>query len=311
MPSPEIVAIGEPMFELAQAPGENVWRSGFGGDTSNAMIAAARSGASAGYISALGDDAFGRAFRELWAAEGVDATHVATRADAYTGVYFITHADEKHQFSYIRTGSAASRLAPADVPADCIRTARVLHISGITLAISPSAADAGFAAIRLAREAGVLVSFDTNYRPRLWPLDRARAVMHAAAALSDICRPGLDDVVALTGLSDPDAIVDHYLRLGPRIVALTLGAQGALVATRERRERLAPLPCRAVDASGAGDAFDGAFLAEYLRGGDPFAAGRYANAAAALSTEGHGAVAPIPRRAAVLEALASRTRVAS
>jgi 2-dehydro-3-deoxygluconokinase len=157
--------------------------------------------------------------------------------------------------------------------------------------------------MRIARAAGVTVSYDTNLRLRLWPLDRARAVIHAAAGLADILRPGLDDAIHLTGLADPDRIIDFYLGLGPKIVALTLGSDGAVIATAGRRERLLPFPAKLVDATGAGDTFDGAFLAEYLRTGDPFAAGRYANVAAALSTEGYGAVAPIPRRAAVEAAL--------
>ena len=86
-------------------------------------------------------------------------------------------------------------------------------------------------------------------------------------------------------------------------MALTLGEEGAVVATREKRERLPPRKVTVVDATGAGDMFDGAFLAEYLRTGDPFAAGRYANVAAALSTEGYGAVAPMPRRSAVEAAM--------
>ena len=128
-------------------------------------------------------------------------------------------------------------------------------------------------------------------------------MIHAAAGLADILRPSLDDARQLTGLDDPDRIVDFYLSVGPKIVALTLGADGALVATREKRERVPAWPAKLVDATGAGDMFTGAFLAEYLRTGDPFAAGRYANIAAALSTEGYGAVAPMPKRAAVEAAM--------
>jgi 2-dehydro-3-deoxygluconokinase len=306
--SPDIVAMGEPMFELAQVPGEGVWRSGFGGDTSCAAIAAARSGTSTGYLTAVGKDAFGEAFRDLWAAEWIDTRHVETREDAHTGVYFIGYDKTGHHFSYLRTGSAASRMTPADVPAAYVGAAKVLHISGISLAISASACDACFAAIRAAKAGGARVSLDTNFRPRLWPLDRARAVIHAAGALADICRPSLDDARHLTGLADADAIADFYLRLGAGIVALTLGADGALIATPERRQRLAPFPCKPVDATAAGDVFDGAFLGELLRTGDPFEAGRYANAAAALTTEGYGAVTPIPHRAQVLAAITERVR---
>jgi 2-dehydro-3-deoxygluconokinase len=300
---PDIIAIGEPLFELNQAKGESVFRPGHGGDTSNCAIAAARQGASVGYVTAIGADQFGESFMELWKAEGVDTTHVKRSGSAHTGLYFVTHGPDGHVFSYMRAGSAASRMTPEDMPADAIKAAKVIHASGISQAISSSAADAVFSAMRIARAAGVPVSYDTNLRLRLWPLDRARAVIHAAAALSDILRPGLDDAIHLTGIADPDRIVDYYLGLGPKIVALTLGEAGAIVATADRRERLPPIKVKVVDATAAGDMFDGAFLAEYLRTGDPFRAAAYANVAAALSTEGYGAVAPMPARAMVEGAL--------
>jgi 2-dehydro-3-deoxygluconokinase len=302
----DIVAIGEPLYELNQAPGESIFRPGFGGDTSNAAVAAARQGAKVAYVTAVGADQFGEAFLDLWQGEGIDVSGVKKSPVAHTGLYFVTHGPAGHVFSYMRAGSAASRMTPEDMPADLIRGAKVVHASGISQAISSSAADAVFAAFRMARAANVTVSFDTNLRLRLWPLERARAMIHAAAGLADILRPSLDDARQLTGLDAPDGIVDFYLGLGPRIVALTCGSEGAIVATRERRERMAPRPAKLVDATGAGDMFTGAFLAEYLRTGDPFAAGRYANVAAALSTEGYGAVVPMPKRAAVEAALAGR-----
>jgi len=305
---PDIIAIGEPLFELNQPRGEAIFREGHGGDTSNCAIAAARQGASVAYVTAVGADQFGDSFLRLWQEEGVDTSAVKKSPVAHTGLYFITHGPDGHVFSYMRAGSAASRLTPDDLPADMIRNARILHASGISQAISSSAADAVFAAMRIARAAGVTVSYDTNLRLRLWPLDRARAIIHAAVALADIVRPGIEDARHLTGLVDPGEIVDFYLSMGARIVALTLGPDGAIVATAERREAIPAIAVRLVDATAAGDMFDGAFLAEYLRTGDPFDAGRYANMAAALSTEGYGAVAPMPHRAAVEAALRAGRR---
>lgn len=304
--SPDIVCIGEPLFELNQAEAEGAFLPGHGGDTSNCAIAAARQGASVGYVTAIGADTFGQSFIELWAREGVDASAVKRDPAAPTGIYFVTHGPEGHVFSYRRAGSAASRMVPEELPAAYIRGARVLHTSGISQAISSQAADLVFAAIRAARDAGTLVSYDTNLRLRLWPIDRARAVIHAAAALSDILKTSSDDAKELCGLTDPDRIADFYLALGPKIVIVTMGAEGALVATPTDRARIAPIKVKPVDATGAGDTFDGAFLTEYLREGDPFIAARYANVAAGLATEGYGAVAPMPRRAAVEAALAER-----
>jgi 2-dehydro-3-deoxygluconokinase len=160
-----------------------------------------------------------------------------------------------------------------------------------------------FEAIRIARVAGVTVSYDTNLRLRLWPLARAQAVINAAMAMADIALPGLDDARQLTGLTDPDAIADFYLGRGSSIVAMTLGKDGALVSTRAERRMVPSITVAAIDATGAGDCFDGAFLAEWVRTRDPFAAASYACAAAALSTTGYGAVAPLPQRDAVLAAL--------
>ena len=190
-PAVDILAYGEPMVEFNQT-GEGDGRlflQGFGGDSSNFAIAAARQGARVGYFSALGDDANGRSLRALWEAEGVDQASVTTDAATFTAIYFVTHDASGHAFHFYRTGSAASRLRPVDVPRERIAAAKVLHLSGISLAISADACDTGYAAIHAAREAGVRVSFDTNLRLKLWPIDRARAVMADVMRLTDICLP--------------------------------------------------------------------------------------------------------------------------
>ncbi len=122
--------------------------------------------------------------------------------------------------------------------------------------------------------------------------------------MCDIALPSLDDARILTGLDTPDAIADFYLALCP-IVLLKLGAQGALCATRATRTLIPAHPVTPVDATGAGDCFAGAFLARHLAGDSLIDATRYANTAAALSTTGFGAVAPIPTVAAVLAAMGS------
>jgi 2-dehydro-3-deoxygluconokinase len=301
----EILAYGEPMIEFNQTGGatSRTYLQGFGGDTSNFAIAAARSGAKTGYISALGADIYGQMFRDLWRFEGVDESTVREDKNAPTAVYFVTHDEKGHHFSFFRSGSAASRYAPADLPLDAIQEAKVLHLSGISLAISNSACDAGFAAMTTARASGCFVSFDTNLRLKLWPVARAKAVTAEAIANCDICLPSLDDVATLFGVDEPDELVDLMLKLGAKVVALKLGAQGALVADAKTRTRIAPHKCKPVDATGAGDTFGGAFIARLVAGDSLEQAGRYAATAAALSTEGYGAVEPIPDRARVLRAM--------
>jgi len=299
---PDILCLGEPMLEFNQQPsagdGRSLYLEGHGGDTSNAAIAAARSGASVGMVTAIGQDAAGDSFMALWQAEGVDTALVSRDAEAPTGIYFVTHDERGHHFTFYRRGSAASRMKPATLPEAALRQARALHLSGISLGISDSACDAGLTAMAVARDAGTMVSFDTNLRLRLWPLARATAVIHAAIALADLAFPSIEDARALTGLQAPDAIADFYLTLCPTVL-LKLGEEGVLVATREERRRIAGFKVPAVDATGAGDTMAGAFLARRVAGEDLWAAARYANAAAALSTTGYGAVAPIPNEADV------------
>jgi 2-dehydro-3-deoxygluconokinase len=123
--------------------------------------------------------------------------------------------------------------------------------------------------------------------------------MHAAMAHADYAFPGEEDVRTLTGLTDPDAMLDFYLRLGSKVVLLKMGEAGAYLATADARTRIPAHRVEPVDATGAGDTFCGSFLARILAGDAPEAAARYASVAAALKCTGYGAVGPIPRAAQV------------
>ena len=303
----DIIGLGEAMVEFNQTNTGNEYITGFGGDTSNCIVAAARQGASTGYISSVGFDFFGDSLLGMWKDEGVSLEAVQRNTHAPTGIYFVTHGNDGHQFTYYRKGSAASLMTPAGMPIDAIRSAKILHISAISQAISESACDAVFAAIKIAKDAGIMISYDTNLRISLWPLDRAMAITQRTAQLSNIILPSLDDAKALTGLEDPDAICDLYLRFGVGTVAMTMGEQGAMIATSEMRKVLSPYTINCLDSTGAGDTFDGAFLARIAAGDCVFEAGQYANAAAALSTTGFGATGPIPRPDAVRALMSAKS----
>jgi 2-dehydro-3-deoxygluconokinase len=268
----DIVSIGEPMMEFNRTrPGEPNYLQGFGGDTSNMIVAAARAGARTAYVTRLGDDDFGRMFLALWKDEGVDTRGVAIEPQAHTGVYFVRHGPEGHVFSYLRAGSAASRMRPEDLPIALIREARYVYASGISMAISASAADSVLAAFEAARAAG----------------------------MADYFFPSIEDAHALSGLDEADAILDWAHRLGAGTVFLKLGAKGAIASDGARREHIPGWKMRAIDATGAGGCFCGAALARLAAGDSIWDAARYANAAAALATTGFGAVAPLPRPEAV------------
>lgn len=300
----DIVSLGEPLYEFSQIPNDaGRFLQGFGGDTMNCAIAAARQGARVAYVTRLGDDEFGRQFLELWRTEGIDTSAVAIDSQAHTAVYFITHGSAGHVFSYLRKGSAASRMQARDLPLDLIRNTRYFHTSGISQAISASACDAVFAAIEAAKSAGAVFVYDSNLRLRLWAQARARAVITATLAKADYFLLSMEDAEALCGLSDPQAIIDWCHRAGAGIVALKLGAGGVIGSDSLRRECVPGYKVDCVDATGAGDCFAGALLARMSAGEEFWQALRYANAAAALTTMGYGAIAPMPRPEAVRELL--------
>ncbi len=301
--SVDIVTLGEPLYELNQQA-DGRFLPGFGGDTMNVAIAACRLGATTGMIAALGADPFGDEIEGLLRREEVEVDAVTRHPTAPTGIYLVTHGKDGHSFSYYRKGSAASLMGAADVPGTLIASARYLHVSGISQAISDTARDAVDRAITVAQRAGVALSYDTNLRTRLWSVAAARPVVERTARRALFLKTSLEDSEALLGLTEPAAIAAHFLDLGCGIVVVTLGKAGMHLAQANAtgasgQETIAGFPVEAVDATGAGDAFTGAFLAELVAGRSPAQAARFANAAAALSTLGYGAIQPLPRRADV------------
>ncbi len=300
----DIAALGEAMIEFNQIqPGQPHYLQGFGGDTSNAVIAAARAGSASTYLTRLGNDQFGDELLALWQREGVDCAAIERESKAHTAVYFVNHGVKGHSFSYLRAGSAASRMTlewlNRGLVRERIESSRFLHVSGISLAISDSACVTVLAAMRMAREANTKVSFDSNLRLKLWPLVQARPVIELAVSLCDLFLPSIEDMTTLTGMTSAEDIIRWGHQHGAKAVVLKLGSDGALVSDGNICKQIPGQSVKVVDATGAGDCFCGNLLARLTQGDDLFAAASYANLAASLSVQGFGAVAPMPTRAQV------------
>jgi 2-dehydro-3-deoxygluconokinase len=168
---------------------------------------------------------------------------------------------------YYRSGSAGSKLAPGDIPVDKIARARLLHITGITPALSPTAAEATQYAVDCARQAGTLVSFDLNYRSALWSRDDAGTAFRELIRQADIVFAGDDEAaIAVGAAGDALDLARRVAELGPSQVIIKLGAHGC-AALADGRTYLQPaIPVRTLDTVGAGDAFVGGYLAELLNG---------------------------------------------
>ena len=303
----EIISFGEPLFEFSQIKevlaNKADFLSGFGGDASNFAIAAARQGANIAMLTHLGDDKFGQQFLDLWKAENVNTDLIKINEQAHTGIYFITHDENGHHFSFMRKGSAASLITPTKLPMKAIAEAKLLHVTAITQAISSQSCDAVFAAIQIAKENNTQVSYDTNLRLKLWPLERARAVIRETTSMVDICFPSIDEAQLLTGLTHADDIIDYYLKLGSKVVVLKQGSAGATVATAKERHTVTPFKVNPIDATAAGDSFAGSFCTHYVRGAPLQECLAHANATASITITGYGAVAPLPTLQQVQEKL--------
>jgi len=274
------------------------FRYGIGGAESNVAIGAARLGASVTWIGRLGYDATGDMIERRLRAEGVRVQ--AVRDGGFTGLMLRHHRAAGHAcVDYHRAGSAASRLCAADIPDDLLAGAAILHVTGITAALSESARQAVFSAAERARTLGVTVSFDVNYRAKLWERAAAAPVLRALAERADILMAGTDEVRLLLGDRDIVAgrpMLERMAALGPQEVLVKDGQRGCTALIDGVPFRLPALRVTVVDPVGAGDAFAAAYLAERLAGGTAEARLRTAIAAGAFAVAVPGDCEGLPRR---------------
>ena len=240
------------------------------GAESNISIALSRLGHRVRFISRVGDDPFGRRIRAILQQEGVDTTYLAMDSETPTGVFFREWLpDGMRRVYYYRAGSAASRLAPDDLPEEAFASARVVHLTGITPALSESCAAAVVRAIDLARAVGAVVSFDPNYRSRLWAAAGAQAVLLPFMRQADILLMGDEDALALFGEGDEETYLRHGAELGASVVVLKRGERGAMALANGKVITVPAYPVEEVaDPVGAGDGFDAGFLSGWLKNYD-------------------------------------------
>ena len=303
----DIVCMGEAMVEFTRmnrSKGEALYIRGLGGDTSNCAISAARQGVKVAYLSAVGDDQFGKIAIDTWLTEGIDVSQVFVDPNSPTGIYFIDPVPKGRNFTYYRAGSAASRMSSISSSQTILSRTAILHLSAITQAISIAPNEPSFEAIDIVKKNGGRISYDTNLRLNLWGLEEARRVINKTLTQADILLPSLDEAQILTGLDNKEDILNFYLQFEPEILALKCGSEGAIVIFEGRKEYIPALNVNAIDTSGAGDTFAGAFLAQIIQGESPFEAARFAVVASGISVQGYGAMAPIPNRKQVLRAMA-------
>lgn len=298
---PEVVTLGETMVLLNPInTGPLKYVSNFvkqiGGAESNFAIGVSRLGHSAGWISRVGQDEFGKYIVSFIRGEGVDTSQVKLDKEAPTGVYFKERYENgESKVYYYRKGSAASRMTPQDLNQDYIASAKFLHVSGITPALSESCHQTVLEAIKIAKSKGVKISLDPNIRLKLWSEQRAREVIMEMLSQSDIVLPGQEEGRLLVGTDDPVKIANKMLRAGAKIVVIKLGEKGAYYATEDKAEFVPGYSVsKVVDPIGAGDGFAAGFISGLLKGWDITESVRLANAVGSRVTQVIGDVEGLP-----------------
>ncbi len=269
------VAVGEAMVELAPVA-EGHYRRGFAGDTFNTawhMAQAMRGIASVGFATRVGTDRFSDAFVTELQADGLDVSVTQRDAVRTMGLYMIQLDGVERSFHYWRETSAARGLAAdAEALEKAFSGVGLIHLSGITLAILPSAdRETLFAALARARAGGALVSFDPNIRPRLWSsLEEVRQVIPKVLALTDIALPSFDDEAAVWGDANTQATIARLAAAGVVEVAVKDGAGPVAVYADGVTVTIATPPVEGiVDTTGAGDGFNAGYLSARLCGQAP------------------------------------------
>jgi 2-dehydro-3-deoxygluconokinase len=269
------VSIGEAMIEMSGGEGGQ-YKLGFAGDTLNtAWYAKALlpKGWTVDYVTALGDDLYSKQMRAFIDKAGIGTGNIQEIKGKRAGLYMIHQQDGDRHFTYWRDQSAARQIAE-DKPAlnAALKSADFIYFSGISMAIlTPRARGRLMKAIVTARDAGARVAFDPNVRPALWSSKRAmQAVLTAAASIADIVLPTHSDEVPIFGDADPEATAQRYLSLGVEEVVVKDGAEPALIAIGSKRYSVAARKgATMVDATGAGDSFNGAYISARLAGLSP------------------------------------------
>ena len=308
----ELTVLGELLIDFTQAGesenGMRLFEQNPGGAVANVATAAARLGHKTAFIGKVGNDMHGRFLARVLEEVGIDCRGLVFSDEAFTTLAFVA-LDEKGErsFSFARKPGADTCLRPEELNRELLQSSRILHVGSLSLTAEP-ARSATLTAIRQAKTAGSIISYDPNYRASLWENeDQAREQMRSLLSMVDIMKLSDNETALLTDCSCPRQAALALNGRGIPCVAVTLGAAGALVCVGGKTEIVSGFPVPAVrDTTGAGDAFWGGFLARFLETGlkpeelhlsDAVEFARWGNAAAACCIQKRGAIPAMPDRA--------------
>ncbi len=306
----DIVTLGELLIDMfpAEIGRRLVEVSAFypkpGGAPANVAVAAARLGAQSAFIGKVGDDAFGRFLVDTLAAEQVETRGMRVDPEARTTLVFIALVDEHTpEFVFYRNPGADMLLRPNELDDNLLDQAKAFHFGSISLINEPSRS-ATIEAVRRARQAGALISFDVNYRPSLWPnANEAYKMIMTLLPQAHLVKVNQDELVLLSGSQDLEAGSHVLLEHGPEVCVVTLGPAGSFFNTGRHSRHVPGFSVKTVDSIGCGDAFTAGLLIRlvadtpwrnHLTADQLEQALRYANAVGALTATKQGVIPALP-----------------
>ncbi|MGI6148738.1 MAG: PfkB family carbohydrate kinase [Limnochordia bacterium] len=313
----DVVALGELLIDFtpvgSSERGNPVFEANPGGAPTNVLACLAELGKGTGFIGKVGDDDFGRFLRQVLVDKGISTAGLVMDPAVPTTLAFVhLQPDGERSFSFYRNPGADTRLQPEELKEEMF-SAQVFHFGSISLTHEP-ARSATLAALQLAQEKGMLISYDPNLRPPLWPdLDEARRQMLSVMGHVDIVKLSREELEFLTGSHDMESSSERlYRQYGLKLLLITLGKEGCFYRLGGLTGRVPGFNVKSIDATGAGDGFLGGILFQVLEQGTDLekwtsdqisAAVRFANAVGALVTTQRGGIPAMPSLSAVRKLL--------
>lgn len=301
-------ALGELLIDFTDAgispAGQKLFERNPGGAPANVLVALERLGKSTAFIGKVGTDMHGDFLRATLVTADVNCDGLISDPNYFTTLAFVALSEEgERTFSFARKPGADTQLTSEEIRTDIIEKSRVFHVGSLSLTDEP-ARSATIDALKVAKNAGCILSYDPNYRASLWsdPVT-ASTHMQSVVAYMDLVKINEEETTLLTGHDDPAQAAEALLAKGVKVVCVTLGGEGVLVATKEGVAVVPAFTVEAVDTTGAGDSFWGGFLCAFLDSGvdladitleDVKTCAKFGNAVASLCVRRRGGIPAMP-----------------
>lgn len=310
----DIAALGELLIDFTDAgigeSGMRLFEQNPGGAPANLLTVASHMGLKTAFIGKVGNDMHGMFLKKTLEKENICTDYLMTDPEAFTTLAFVSiNENGEREFSFARKPGADTRLCREELDHGLLENSRILHVGSLSLTDEP-ARTATLEAVKLAKAAGAVISYDPNYRAPLWP-DEATAVSTIKALIpyADVMKVSDEESLLLTGEEDIKAGAGKLLEMGPKLVAVTLGRKGVYLATEKNSGHIDGFSVKALDTTGAGDSFWGGFLSHYLTYDRKITdivwkqwteCAMYGNATASLCVQKRGGIPAIPKMEDIL-----------